>query len=181
MKTPTIFKNLLSEEDFEFLRLYVLELNKNELGFSSDFNRYEFGNTEIMNSIHEKLLPVAQTFFESRTLVKSFNFGSWYFGNASLEKHKDVAACTYSIDLCVYQKEPWDLYVEGTPYRLEENSALFYYGEEQKHWREDFPNPDSNIVCNVFFFYVEPDHWSITEPKEMHQAIRQQKAVERNS
>ena len=34
--------------------------------------------------------------------------------------------------------------------------------------------------CNVFFFYVEPDHWSITEPEEKHDMIRRQNAIERN-
>lgn len=181
MKTPKIIKKLLSSEDFNKLQEFVKELDKNRTGFSSDFNRYEFGGEEIMNDIHDKLIPIAKDFFESETLVPSFNFGSWYFGNASLEKHKDVAPCSYSIDLCVYQKTPWDLYVEGVSYTLQENDALLYYGETQKHWREEFPDPENNIVCNVFFFYIEPDHWFLTEPKEKHQEIRYQKAKERNS
>lgn len=180
MKTPTIFKNLLSKDDFDQLKAYVLDLDKEKLVFSKDFNRYEFGNTDIINSMHEKLLPVAKDFFGSQTLTKSFNFGSWYFGEASLEKHKDVAACTYTIDLCVYQKQPWDLYVEGIPYTLNENEALFYYGEDQKHWREEFPDPKNNIVCNIFFFYVEPEHWSILEKEEDHKRIKFENYVKRN-
>lgn len=180
MKQPKIYKNLLNDSDFKTLQKYVLELDKNQTGFSDQFNRYEFGSDEIMTEFHNKLIPFAKEFFESDTLVPSFNFGSWYFGNASLEKHKDVAPCSYSIDLCVYQKTPWDLYVEDVPYTLYENDALFYYGETQRHWREDFPDPENNIVCNLFFFYVEPDHWFFTEPKEKHTEIRYQKARERN-
>lgn len=180
IKNPLIINNLLSKEKFEELQKYVKDLDKSTLGHSTDFNRYEFGGSELLNLLHKDLLPIAKDFFESKTLVSSFNFGSWYYGNASLEKHKDVAACTYSIDLCVYQNTPWDLYVEGIPYTLQENQALLYYGEDQRHWRENFPNPESNIVCNVFFFYVEPDHWSITEPQEKHDMIRRQNAIERN-
>jgi hypothetical protein len=40
-----------------------------------------------------------------------------------------------------------------------ENDGLFMYGNDQLHWREDFPNPDNNLVANAFFFFVEPDHW----------------------
>jgi hypothetical protein len=109
--------------------------------------------------------------------VPTFNFASWYFGNASLEHHTDINACTYSIDLAVYSEMPWDLYVEGVPYALDENDALLYYGESQEHWREPLVNPDNKVVCNVFFFYVEPDHWFITEPVEKHLDIRTKNAV----
>ena len=180
MKTPLVISNILKKEDFNELQEYVKNLDKSTLGHSDDFNRYEFGGSELLNSIHNKLIPIAKDFFESETLVPSFNFGSWYYGEASLEKHRDVSPCTYSIDLCVYQKTPWDLYVEDIAYTLQENEALLYYGEGQKHWREAFPDPESNIVCNVFFFYVEPDHWSITEPAEKHQEIRYKNARERN-
>jgi hypothetical protein len=180
MKDPLVITDLLSKEDFEQLQEYVKGLDKSTLVHSTDFNRYEFGGSEFLNSLHNKLITAAKDFFESDTLVPSFNFGSWYYGQASLEKHKDIAACTYSIDLCVYQKTPWDLYVEGIPYALQENQALMYYGEAQRHWREDFPNPEDNVVCNVFFFYVEPDHWSIIEPEEKHDMIRRQNAMERN-
>jgi hypothetical protein len=181
MKTPLIINNLLSQEEFKELQDYVKGLDKSTLDHSAEFSRYEFGGSKILDSLHKKLMPVAIDFFESQTLVPSFNFGSWYYGQASLEKHRDVAPCTYSIDLCVYQTSPWDLYVEGIPYSLQENDALLYYGEGQKHWREDFPNKQDTVVCNVFFFYVEPDHWSIIEPKEKHQQIIYQNYRERNS
>lgn len=180
MKNPKILRGILSKENFKKIQSHVIDLDKSTLDFSSDFSRYEFGNTDVLDEIHDVLLPIAKSFFETNTLIKSFNFGAWYFGDASLEKHRDVSACTYSINLCVYQQTPWDLYIEDTAYTLNENDAVLYYGEDQKHWREEFPSAGSNIVCNVFFFYVEPDHWFITEPLERHQAIRQQKAVERN-
>jgi hypothetical protein len=180
MKNPIVINNLLSQEEFKELQDYVKNLDKSTLGHSAEFSRYEFGGSEILDSLHKKLMPLAMDFFESQTLVPSFNFGSWYYGQASLEKHRDVAPCTYSIDLCVYQNTPWDLYVEGVPYTLQENEALLYYGEGQKHWREEFPDSGNNVVCNVFFFYVEPDHWSIIEPEEKHDINRRQNAIERN-
>ncbi len=180
MKSPLIIKNLLPQNEFQKLQDYIKDLDKSKLGHSDEFSRYEFGGYETLDSLHKSLIPVAMDFFESQTLLPSFNFGSWYYGQASLEKHKDVSPCTYSIDLCVYQTTPWDLYVEGIPYTLQENEALLYYGEGQRHWREDFPGGEDEVVCNVFFFYVEPDHWSITEPKEKHDKIREQMFIERN-
>lgn len=51
-------------------------------------------------------------------------------------------------------KTGWDLWVEvngeDKPYMLEENEGLFMYGNDQIHWREKFPNPETNLVANAF-------------------------------
>lgn len=176
-KKPLFIKNFLPKEEFSALKSYVQSKNKEKTNFYDGYNRYEWSGSENLNSLHTKLLSVAREKFNSQTLVPSFNFASWYFGNASLEHHTDINACTYSIDLAVYAEIPWDLYVEGVPYALDENDALLYYGESQEHWREPLVNPDNKVVCNVFFFYVEPDHWFITEPVEKHLEIRTKNAV----
>lgn len=176
-KDPILIKNFLSEEEFKALKSYVQTKNKEETNFYDGYNRYEWAGSPELNSLHQKLIPIARQHFKSDTLVPSFNFASWYFGNASLEHHTDINACTYSIDLAVYAEMPWDLYVEGVAYGLDENDALLYYGESQEHWREPLVNPDNKVVCNVFFFYVEPDHWFITEPVEKHLEIRTKNAV----
>jgi hypothetical protein len=94
----------------------------------------------------------------------------------SLYKHKDDNACTYTLDMCVYQNEPWDLWVEDKNYCLYPNQALAYYGNDQMHWREEFPNPENNHVAMVFFHFAEPDHWWFKEgPQYLHTHIRKSK------
>jgi hypothetical protein len=176
-KSPLLIKNILEEEQFKILQNHVKTIDKSLTNFYGGYSRYEWSNTQELKSIHEALLPFARDKFNSQTLMPSFNFASWYFGDASLEHHTDINACTYSIDLAVYAEMPWDLYVEGVPYSLDENDALLYYGESQEHWREPLVNPDNKVVCNVFFFYVEPDHWFVTEPPEKHLEIRTKNAV----
>ncbi len=51
------------------------------------------------------------------------------------------------------------MWVEGEEYFLEENQGLAFYGEDQEHWRENFPNPVNNQVGQLFVHFVEPDHW----------------------
>jgi hypothetical protein len=177
IKEPMLLKNLLSPEDFQVLQDHVKSIDKSTTRFYDGYNRYEWTDTPELKAVHEKLLPIARQYFESETLLPSFNFASWYFGDASLEHHTDINACTYSIDLAVYATQDWDLYVEGTPYTLKENDALLYYGENQEHWREPLVNPDNNVVCNVFFFYVEPDHWFHTVDKKEHHDIRVKNSI----
>ena len=93
-----------------------------------------------------------------------------------LWKHKDDNACTYTVDYCLFQKTPWDLWVENKPYSLNENQALFMYGCDQEHWREDFPSPETNLTSYVFYFFCEPDHWYFTKgPSYLDRVIRAKK------
>jgi len=61
--------------------------------------------------------------------------------------------------VCLYQNVQWPLIVEDQEYNLDENEALAFYGEEQDHWREDFPVPSWNRVGMLFLHFAEPDHW----------------------
>mgnify|MGYP006266302039 CR=1 FL=1 len=172
---PKIIKNILSDEDYAVLVNYLKSKDKNTLNWSDAFGRYHLGGDEVLNSLSEELLPVAREAFNSPTLLPSYTLCSIYeTPKAQLWKHKDDNACTYTLDMCVWAKTPWDLYVDNKPYTLLENDALAYYGNDQEHWREAFPDPESNQVTMIFFHYVEPDHWWYTEGPQHLEVIRAQ-------
>jgi hypothetical protein len=52
--------------------------------------------------------------------------------------------------------------VEGEEYNFGANEAVTILGEDQFHWREKLG--EHNIVGNVFFFYLEPEHPFFTDP-----------------
>jgi hypothetical protein len=181
IKQPTIIENILSDENFLLLKTHAKELSLSDGQTEEAFGRKVYGNTPTLNIIHEALIEKAKDFFETETLKPSFSILAIYQGDkASLFRHKDDNACTYHFDVCVFQETPWDIWVENDneskPYTLKENQALAMYGNIQEHWREAFPNPDTNIVCNAFFFFCEPDHWYFTEGPEYLNVIRQQNA-----
>ena len=70
------------------------------------------------------------------------------------------------MDICLYAKTSWGLFVDGREYMLDPGNALAFYGEDQEHWREQFPDPDTNEVGMLMLHYVEPDHWFYTKEKE---------------
>lgn len=153
--------------------------------FDEGFGRHQWAiwdgthreNTEPLKRFHEMLLPLAREEFESETLLPSWCLISIYEGEkARLWKHKDDNACTYHINYTIFHKTPWDFYVEGVKFQPEENDAVISYGNDQEHWREEFPNPATNLVANAFFFYTEPDHWFFTEgPQYLYTGIRAKK------
>jgi len=106
----------------------------------------------------EHLLPLVRQIFQDDSILPSYNCWARYVGlGANLERHKDKNACTFTVDYCVQQHEPWPLYVEGKEYVLQENQSLVFMGEDQEHWRPAFA--PGNMVEMVFFHFVRPNHW----------------------
>ena len=174
IQEPFIVNNVFDNVYKSALQKYAMNLWANDSGssYSEAFGRYQWANTDVLNEGADLLLPMAREKFKSNTLKPSWNLLVIYqTPKAKLWKHKDDNACTYTVDYCLFQKKPWDLWVEDKPYTLYENDALFMYGNDQEHWREQFPDGDTNLVSYVFYFYCEPDHWYFTHGPEYLDAV----------
>lgn len=175
VESPKILKNLLSEEDFLTLK-DELSQGLKTLQARSDFGGrllLDEAQLPILTKYANIILPKARAIFNSKTLLPSYALFSHYEGDKSfLMVHKDDNACTYTLDLCVYYKTPWPLVIEGISYSLKENEALAFYGEDQLHWRPDFPDRDNNNHGAIFFHFVEPDHWFFTKGSDYISVIR---------
>ena len=178
-KESFIVNEILSKEDLTKLQKYAMMMWATQPNYDNSFGRHQWADTPELKEFHEKLVDLARQHFNNSDIKPSWCLMSIYEGKeAKLWKHKDDNACTYHINFCVFQKTAWDLWVEGKPYLLKENDALFTYGNELEHWREDFPEPETNLVCNVFFFYCEPDHWYFTEgPQYLYTHIRSSEQI----
>lgn len=157
---------MFAPEDYESLKGLFTE--PKSFYFDSGFSRYVVADNglPVMQDFANKLIPLARELFGSQTLLPTYTLFAHYEGKdpaPSLYKHKDDNACTYTIDMCVYQTDTWDLWVEGKPYTLTENQALAYYGNDQEHWRDAFPKPGDQHVAMIFFHFAEPDHWFFTK------------------
>jgi len=177
IKAPFIVKKVLPKAVLTKLQKYIMKLWVESPNYSESFGRHQWANHALITSLHQELVDIARLKFGSQTLIPSWNLVSIYEGDqAKLWKHKDDNACTYHIDLSIFQKQPWDLWVEhegeSKPYTLQENDGLFMYGNDQEHWREAFPNPETNLVAQGFFFFAEPDHWFFTKGPDYLQVIR---------
>jgi hypothetical protein len=177
MKEPQLINSLLNAEDYT--RLLESLDNPKSFGFDPGFSRYCIGDFDlpILGELADKLVDTARQVFDSESLMPTYTLFAHYEGQnptPSLYKHKDDNACTYTLDMCVYQNNPWDLWVEDKNYCLYPNQALAYYGNDQLHWREEFPNPETNHVAMIFFHFAEPDHWWFTKGAEYLQVVRGQ-------
>jgi hypothetical protein len=179
IKEPFVVESILPPDELLKLQQHAMLLWATKPAYDNSFGRHQWFGEPELKRVHEMLTEIAREYFESPTLMPSWCLMSTYEGeNAKLWKHKDDNACTYHIDLCVFQKEPWAIWAEGKPYILKENEGLFMYGNDQEHWREAFTSPETNLVCNAFFFFCEPDHWFFTEGAGYLSVIRGQTSEE---
>lgn len=139
---------------------------KSDLGFGRVVSDHE-----SLRPYLEHLTPFVRETFHDNTIKPSYLLWARYAGfGARLQPHKDDNACTFTVDYCVRQREPWGLFVEGTEYILEENQSLVFMGEDQEHWRGPFA--PGNMVEMIFFHYVSADHWYFNPEKERPERFR---------
>jgi hypothetical protein len=177
MTEPKIVENLLSKEDYDTLYGHLFNLNKESdwgdeesgtfLSADPDLGRHLYSD-QVIEEYGEKLVPLAREIFNNETLLLSYSLFSHYEGpNANLHRHKDSNACTYTLDMCLYQTKSWDIGVNhdgvDTMYTLEPNQALAFYGNDQEHWRNEYEGTEKDYVGMIFFHFVEPDHWFFTK------------------
>jgi hypothetical protein len=79
-----------------------------------------------------------------------------------LWEHMDQPATQYTMDVCIESPgvPNWGLTIDGERFDEEENSAVFFMGQQQTHSRPPYPvdNPEAYIVL-LFALFVSPDHW----------------------
>lgn len=160
MNNPQIIKNVFNDDDYNILYNYLFAKSVENKHNSKLVGKYSLNDDPVINDYANKILPVARKIFNNEKILISYSVFTHYEGKQSrLHKHKDDNACTYILDMCLYQTEPWDIWVEKKSYTLYPNQALAFYGTEQLHWREPIPNPEKQYVGMVFFHFVDPDHW----------------------
>lgn len=157
MNFPKIINKLLTQKELDNALSYYSMIKNKDLAYDDYRKRYT-ANDPMSQMILMSKTDIAREVFGSKTLLPTYSVYSRYVGPGSkLEKHKDDNACTYTLDLCLNQSNPWGIWVDGKEYILKENQALAYYGNDQFHWREEMTESDS--VSMIFLHYAEPEHW----------------------
>jgi len=170
---PFILNNVFSEEKFlELKNRIIYKKNNSLLEYNSGLGRYSIPDEEFLSEEQLLLTNMAKSIFNSNSLVPTYCVYSMYHGTrANLPYHVDDNACTYTIDLCISYKTNWPIYINNKEFILEPNQAVCYYGEDQYHWRNKFPDPANNEVEMIFFHFAEPDHWYFTKGVEYQDII----------
>lgn len=152
---PPVIARVFPEEIFLFLQRQVAAMKpalKNVPYADTVFHRHHFHNPPALACLRELLVPQACEIFGEK-VKPSYVFLSLYGDKGVCPPHTDREQCKYTIDLCIAQQKPWDIFVEGRAFTLEEGEALCFSGTDQQHWREPI-EPDN--FCDLAFFHFVP-------------------------
>lgn len=160
---PVIVRDVLDDRERKDLHDSLRQMNDLTIT-DSNYNR-RLGISEFINELAvNKIAPMAKDLFRDRSLKMTYSLYCKYDSPQSrLPKHRDDNACTYTIDYCVSARTSWPLWVEDKEYVLGPNEALVFLGEDQTHWREEFPDAGRNVVEMLFFHFAPQDHWYFTK------------------
>lgn len=159
---PVVVCDILNDQEMSDLKNHLKDLQT--ITRDSDYQRVLGASDYIDNLAIEKFSPIAKELFKDDSLKMTYSIYCKYDNPRShLRRHRDDNACTYTLDYCVSAKTTWPMWVENKEYLVAQNAALVFLGEDQTHWREDFPDPRNNVVELLFFHFAPKDHWYFTK------------------
>lgn len=77
-------------------------------------------------------------------------------------EHMDQPATQYTADICVesHRVPSWGLSIDGERFEEQNNSGIFFMGQQQVHTRPRYPVDDEEAYVTVLFAnYATKDHW----------------------
>jgi hypothetical protein len=198
--------NFFDDDTFEKIKKTVLEKinNEEDVRYGQEFKRY-YSIIFFTNEVKEILLEKAKKETQDEDLEIIYVQVVKYQINGEaipeLRKHKDSANGEWVMDVVIDATIDWPLIIEGESFSNLPNSVIFIKGEEEEHWRPDFPsgkeedyvvllfvhlaNKDSHYAkisrqfdgmsektLNSFFKIVDPSWGSKTMPKGLNLNIQ---------
>lgn len=152
---PIIVKNFFSADLMELLRFRTNEI-KNNPKTSEDrkvFFRKQAYNPDPFKTLHILMQERVAHYFPE-AVKPSYVFLSMYDDEKSIcPVHTDREQCKYTIDVCIDQKEPWPLIIDGKSYLLMPGDAVIYSGTDHPHYRDRIA---AGNFCDLVFFHFVP-------------------------
>lgn len=167
---PTLLKPF-SDNVFEDIQKHVSEIRRifdwpgipyhdDEFPEESKFNRWYWNNLPLLKSIHydSSFVELASELAQIK-LKPSYCFLSMYGSDGVCPLHVDRPSCQFTIDLQVNSDGTWPIYIEDTPYVLENGKAIFYSGTGQEHYRKPMGIDATCTYMDLAFFHFVPTTW----------------------
>jgi hypothetical protein len=156
---PIVIKNFFSEDLMSLIKMQVDFFKSSEghtLGVSEDreiFFRKQVHNPDLFKALHILMESRACEIFKD-DVKPSYVFVSMYDDDRAIcPLHTDRPQCKYTIDLCLNQKEPWDIFINDEAYSLNPGDAVAYSGTDHPHYRNQIAK--GNFCDLAFFHFVQ--------------------------
>lgn len=154
--------NLFSEDVFFKVKKFCVEQSSffNDKSYSKMFGRY-YRLVFFPEDIHNEILKKANECVPDANLKIIYSQIIKYQlkdGNIpTLESHRDNLNCHYIINLVLDTTINWPLVVEKEAFPSIENSAVILKGDEDGHWRDQYPSDSESDYLLLLFVHLSPE------------------------
>jgi hypothetical protein len=179
MKNNIIYNVFTKDEIKDIETAVSLKKDDTEVQTFLGRTRLDYSNKDIDNlphSILSKANDLIKEFSDKDQRRYSFKYFTLVeynneFGMPQLGPHKDTCAFTGTILCQLDSNVSWDIYVEGIPYTLIDNSALLINARDQDHWRMHKEFNDGDYLKMVFLHYLDLDdqEMNVSSPDQLHE------------
>jgi hypothetical protein len=151
--------NFFDNADFIKIKESVYEKINDQKGFSygKDCTR-NYRITFLPENIQEILLNKAKQETKDNSIEIVYNQIVKYQIKdgiiPQLRKHKDKAVGEWVMDIVLDATVDWPLVIEGKSFSNTVNSVIFIKGEEEEHWRPDFPSDNEEDYVLLLFVHL---------------------------
>jgi hypothetical protein len=159
-----IIYNVFSDEEIKDIYL-AIDFKKDEIQNQTFLGRtrldYETDDLYLLpKNIIQKAYDLINQFSDKDNRNYEFRYFMFVeynnkFGIPSLGPHKDTTPFTGSLLCQIESNKSWDLYVDGNPYTLIDNSALLLNVRDQDHWRMPEEFKDGEYIKMLFLHYID--------------------------
>lgn len=168
-RLPFKKSRVLSEDSFEELKNILKGADwgpGSQAKYHTISGRWTY-NPEIPKHIEIELLEAARSAWGEPNLEQSFIFAARYQKQGTvtpyLWNHLDDTSSQFLLDLCIekHNLDDWGLVIEDTFFSEEENSGVFFNGQQHIHGRPAYPSDDPESYLVVFFaIFTKPGDWA---------------------
>lgn len=151
--------NFFDNETFNKIKESVLEKVNDQYGLSygKDCTR-EYRIVFLSNETQSILLEKAKQETKNDSLEIIYNQIVRYQIKdgtiPELKQHRDRAVGEWVMDIVIDATVDWPLVIEGESFSNTTNSVTFICGEEELHWREDFPSRNEEDYVLLLFVHL---------------------------
>lgn len=151
--------NIFSEDDYLYLKNYIYQ-NINtapDFIYTEHYGRWwniidldDRINTFIMEAVRKHLGDNLQIAFNQ--CIKYQRIGDCI---PKLEAHKDFFYNDYTLDITIDTTLDWPLEIEGTPISCKNNTGIFLDGNNEVHYRPEYPGGHDDYMVMLYVNLVD--------------------------
>ena len=160
----SIFRdNFFDAETFNIIKKYVIEKieDPDVTSYAKHFKKY-YGIVFLPNEIKDMLLERAKEEIKDDSIEIIYSQVVKYQIKdgliPELIRHRDKVNGEWVMDIVIDANIDWPLIIEDKSFSNTPNSVFFIKGEEEWHWRPDFPSvSESDYVLLLFVHLANKD------------------------